>query len=135
MKSLTSLNVVNDTTITMTLPNSLFTDNDRYYALLSYGTNLEQTTSPVRLLVENKFIFIIIIFVSILIYINSDNPQTQAGGVPGGAAWLVVAIILIVIMLTVSAVLVVLLVRWRNRTRLMKGFASKYGDGDIKEVC
>jgi hypothetical protein len=52
------LTVVNESSITLELPNHLFVDDDQYYALLLYGSSLEQKTSPIRLLVEDRFFFL-----------------------------------------------------------------------------
>jgi hypothetical protein len=50
--------VVNETRITLDLLNGIFTDDDKYYALFFYGKNFEQRSSPVRLLMEETFLFL-----------------------------------------------------------------------------
>jgi hypothetical protein len=64
-----------------------------------------------------------------------SGPEAESGGspIPGGATWLVIAVILIVVMVIVSIILIILLVRWRINSLRIKGSSSRYGD-DIKEV-
>jgi hypothetical protein len=41
--------------------------------------------------------------------------ESDGGGLPGGAGWLVTAIILIVVMVVVSVIVTVLLLRWQHK--------------------
>jgi hypothetical protein len=92
-------------------------DEDAYYAVLLYGRNLQQKSSPIRLLYESECVYVFyccILFhcwcyLRFLLCINVG----RGGSFHGNAGVLVVGVILGVFVVGLAVLVLFFLIRWR----------------------